>query len=216
MLLKTELNLVKYIYPLLFISAFCSVTTHANVIDCQSKPNAQLKQLCHARFSESRQRLNDVSLTTLLITDAPLKLIKDSQTLWFNRLQQCKNYDCYQQQFEARIDQLNFFTSLNQTLTQHYLKFENGQIAKQPVHLQIHQLNKDNLKIEAIAYRNPNNASNKQSLSFLAYSNAAEKLQIQDNENDCKYDFKYQKSILVVSTEQQGCETFTGIYRLYD
>lgn len=216
MLLKTELNLVKYIYPLLCISTFGSITAHANVIDCQSTPNGLLKQLCHERFNEPRQRLNDLSLTTLLITDAPIKLIKDSETLWLNRLQQCKNYDCYQQQFETRIDQLNFFTSLNQTLTQHYLKFEQGKIAKHPIHLQIHQLSKDSLKIEAVAYRNPNNAANKQTLSFLAYSNLADKQQIHENENDCKYSFKYQKSILVISTEQKGCETFTGIYRLYD
>jgi uncharacterized protein len=214
MLLKTELNLVKCFSPILFIAAMYSSSSHAYVIDCSAQASSQ--SLCHERLSKQREQFNDLSLTTLLITDAPIKLVKDSQQLWLERTQQCKNFTCFNQQFEQRIDQLNIFTSLNQSLTQHYLKFENGQIAKQPVHLQIHQLSKNNIKIEGVAYRNPNNRLDKQSIPFLAYSSPEEKQQIHDNENTCNYDFKYQKAILIVSTEQKGCERFSGIYRLYD
>ena len=45
---------------------------------------------------------------------------------------------------------------------------EHGDLAKQPVHIQIHQLDKDKLKIEGIAYRNPNNRLETQILSLLA------------------------------------------------
>lgn len=77
--------------------------------------------------------------------------------MWLRQTQQCKTNSCIQQQFDVRGDDLNFYASLKQTLTQHYLKFENGHIASQPVHLQIHQLAKDKIKIEGLAYRNPNN-----------------------------------------------------------
>lgn len=215
MLLKTELNLVKSILSVLSLSALCSTMTHATVLDCQQSSN-RAKNFCHERYNAQHEQLTNLSLTTLLITDAPHKLIKDTFDLWYQQILQCKHEQCLSQQFDARLDQLNFFTSLNQTLTQHYLKFEHGQMAKQPVHLQIHQLSKDNLKIEATAYRNPNNRLETQRIPFLAYSTVAEKTQIQDNENDCKYQFKYQKAILVVTSQQKGCERFTGIYRLYD
>ncbi len=74
--------------------------------------------------------------------------------MWLRQTQQCKTNSCIQQQFDVRGDDLNFYASLKQTLTQHYLKFENGHIASQPVHLQIHQLAKDKIKIEGLAYRN--------------------------------------------------------------
>ena len=215
MLLKTELNFVKYIFALSSISALCSTFSHATVLECDNSLKTKQK-ICADAYTAQRDQLKNLSLTTLLVTDAPHRLIKDSFDLWHKQIQQCKSDQCIVQQYEARIDQLNFFTSLNQTLTQHYLKYEQGRIAKQPVHLQIHQLSKDNLKIEGIAYRNPNNALEKQRIPFLAYSPVAEKNDIQDNENDCKYQFKYQKAILVVSSQQKGCERFNGIYRLYD
>lgn len=215
MLLKTELNLVKSILSMLSLSALCSTVSHATVLDCNSHANRS-KNFCSDRYSTQREQLTSLSLTTLLITDAPHKLIKDSFDLWHQQIAQCKTEQCLTHQFDARLDQLNFFTSLNQTLTQHYLKFEHGKMARQPVHLQIHQLSKDNLKIEAVAYRNPNNRLEKQRIPFLAYSTVAEKTDIQDNENDCKYQFKYHKAILVVTSEQKGCERFNGVYRLYD
>ena len=82
--------------------------------------------------------------------------------------------------------------------------------------LQFHQLDKDKLKIEGIAYRNPNNRLETQILSLLAYSTPEQKNQITDNEKKCQYQFDFQKALLIVKTDQKGCERFTGIYRLYD
>ena len=215
MLLKTEQIRVKYLGLMIVLSLY-SHGSSAEAIQCTPAQNKTEKKLCTPQFQASVEQLNNLSLTTLLITDAPLRLIKDSQQLWSKRIAECKSTRCYEQQLEQRIDQLNFYTSINQTLTQHYLKFENGKMADQAVHLQIHQLSKDNIKIEGLAYRNPNNALDKQNIPFLAYSTVSEKNTITDNENDCKYQFHYQKAILKVTTEQKGCERFSGIYRLYD
>jgi uncharacterized protein len=216
MLLKTELNLVKSFSPFVALFALCTTPSHAEILNCSSATHSSARLLCTPQYASAVDKLNNSSLTTLLITDAPLRLIKDSHRLWLNQVQQCKSSTCVQQQFDVRIEQLNFFTSLNQSLTQHYFKYEAGQIAKQPVHLQIHQLTKDNIKIEALAYRNPNNRIETQTIPFLAYSSAAEKSEIIDNEHDCKYQFDFQKAILKVSTAQKGCERFSGVYRLYD
>ena len=75
---------------------------------------------------------------------------------------------------------------------------------------------KDKLKIEGLAYRNPNNRIETQTISLLSYSTPSEKNEIIDNEKKCQYQFDYQKALLVVKTKQKGCERFTGIYRPYD
>lgn len=187
----------------------------ASTLNCQN-PTPSLAPLCTNNFKDSRQKLNDHYLTALLISDAPIRLLHDSQALWLKRAQQCKNNQCYQQQFDHRIDDLNSYMSLNQSLTQHYLKFEQGKLAAHPVHLKVHQLSKNNIKIEALAYRHPNNRADRQTIPFLAYTHPSEKNQILDNEHDCKYQFEYTKALLVIKTTQQGCERFNGIYRLYD
>ena len=101
-------------------------------------------------------------------------------------------------------------------MTQHYLKFEHGAIAKQPVHLQVHQLSKDKIKIEGIAYRSPNNRIETQTISFLAYTTPDQKQNITDNENNCHYQFNFQKAILSVKSESKACNRFVGVYRVYD
>jgi uncharacterized protein len=189
---------------------------YAQDFDCTQPDTASMKNICADNFAESREKLSNHYITAFLVSDAPIHLLEDTHRLWFKRLQQCKSLDCYKQQFEIRIEDLNFYTSLNQTLTNHYLKFENGQFAHQPVHLQVHQLTKDKIKIEGIAYRNPNNKLETQTIPFLAYTTADQKSDITDNEHDCKYHFDFNKAILSVKTEQKGCERFAGIYRLYD
>ena len=215
MLLKTEQIKVKCLGAIFILSLY-SGNSVAQSIQCLPTQSKLAKKLCTPPFQDRVDQLNNLSLTTLLITDAPLRLIKDSEQLWYMRTTQCKSHSCYERQLDQRIDQLNFYTSINQTLTQHYLKFENGKVADQAVHLQIHQLSKDNIKIEGTAYRNPNNAFDKQTVPFLAYSTVSDKHTITNNENDCKYQFYYQKAILKVTTEQKGCERFSGLYRLYD
>lgn len=216
MLLKTETNLIKNIVSALFIS-FCGTTiTHAYPIQCE-KPHLTLdKRLCSDHLKELRTELNEKYLTAYLITDAPIRLIDDTNQLWLDRVRQCKGVECIKQQFDIRLEDLNFYTSMNQSLTQHFIKYENGVIAKQPIHLQVHQLTKDRIKIEGMAYRNPNNRKDTQIISLLAYTTPNKKNEILDNEHDCKYQLNFQKALLTVKTQQKGCERFTGIYRLYD
>ena len=216
MLVNTDINLIKTLSTLFSIGCLCSTLAHAQKIDCSSPNTSSMKQICAENFAQSREKLTNHYITAFLVSDAPVHLLEDTHTLWFKRLQQCKSLDCYKQQFELRIEDLNFYTSLNQSLTNHYLKFENGQIASQPVHLQVHQLSKDRIKIEGIAYRNPNNKLETQTVPFLAYTTPEQKSEITDNEHDCKYQFDFNKAILSVKTEQKGCERFVGIYRIYD
>lgn len=208
---NTDNNLIKTLG--LVALACCSTFATASVIECQDHHRPGI---CASGLQESREKLNNHYLTALLVSDAPIRLLQDTQKLWLKRSQQCKQTRCYRQQIEQRVDDLNLYISLNQTLTQHYLKFEQGQISAQPVHLKLHQLGKDSIKIEGIAYRNPNNRVETQTINFLAYTTPQEKTQIIDNEHDCKYSFAYSKAILVVKTQQQGCERFSGVYRLYD
>lgn len=189
----------------------------AHEFNCQNHPSTfVMKHVCSNQFDEPRQNFVNQSLTAFLITDAPIQLLQDTHQTWYQRTLKCKTKECISQQFDLRTDQLNFFTSMNQSMTQHYLRYESGQLASPAVHLQIHQLSKNNLKIEGIAYRSPNNRLETQMIPFMAYSTAAEKNQITNNESDCKYQFNFQKSILKISTSDKGCERFSGIYRLYD
>ena len=216
MLVNTEINLIKTLCTLFSIGYLCSTLAHAQKIDCSSPNTSSMKQICAENFTESREKLTNHYMTAFLVSDAPVQLLEDTHTLWFKRLEQCKSLNCYKQQFELRTDDLNFYTSLNQSLTNHYLKFENGKIASQPVHLQVHQLTKDRIKIEGIAYRNPNNKLETQTIPFLAYTTPDKKSEIMDNEHDCKYQFDFNKAILSIKTEQKGCERFVGVYRIYD
>lgn len=214
MLLDIDINMMKLFGLLLGLGTLATNTASAQSLNCASAPSASL--LCSERLSEPRNKLIDQYLTAFLITDAPLRLIQDTQQLWLNRLNQCKTAECYTQQLDARFDDLNIYISLNQSLTQHYLKFEQGQIAKQPVHLKIHQLSKDRIKIEGIAYRSPKNRIETQMIPFLAYTTPNEKTKITNNENDCQYQFTYSKAILSVKSDHKNCQRFSGIYRLYD
>ncbi|AYO54289.1 A1S_1983 family putative colistin resistance protein [Acinetobacter wuhouensis] len=216
MLLKTELNQIKTLLSGLILGCLSTSAVYALPVDCGHSNTTLLKKLCSTQFSDLRSELNEKYLTAYLITDAPIRLINDTNHLWFNRLQQCKSNDCLKQQFDIRFEDLNFYTSMNQSLTQHFIKYEHGEIAKQPIHLQIHQLTKDRIKVEGIAYRNPNNRKETQIVPLLAYTTPEKKNEILDNEHDCKYQLNFQKAILTVKTQQKGCERFTGIYRLYD
>ncbi|EOQ64207.1 hypothetical protein F935_00974 [Acinetobacter calcoaceticus ANC 3811] len=214
MLSNTDMNQLKRLSFAVTLSCLCSSLVFAESTDC-SNSGAELK-ICSKTFSESRKELNNKYLSAYLVTDAPLQLLQDTQKLWSKHTQQCKSNTCIQQQFDLRNDDLNFYASLKQTLTQHYLKFENGHLAAQPVHIQVHQLAKDKIKIEGIAYRNPNNRKETQTISLMAYSSPEQKSEILDNEHNCKYQFNFQKALLNVKTQQKGCERFSGIYRLYD
>ena len=216
MLSKTDINLLKYLGSVFVLGCIYSSSVFAQGLNCTNNNDPALKAICSAKFSKELNLFKESTLTTNLVTDAPLRLIQDTEKLWLQQLKQCKSFNCYKQQFDSRIEQLNFYTSMNQSLTQHYLKYENGDISSAPVHLQIHQLNKDNIKVEGIAYHNPNNKLDKQTIPFLAYSTTETKTKIINNESDCKYEFNYTKAYLMVKTEQKNCDRFSGVYRLYD
>ncbi|KAF1025287.1 MAG: hypothetical protein GAK29_01999 [Acinetobacter bereziniae] len=216
MLLNTEFNQIKTLLSGLILSCISTSAVYALPIECTHQDSTLIKKLCSTQFKALRTQLNESYLTTYLVTDAPVRLVNDTHQLWLSRLNQCKTSDCLKQQFDIRLEDLNFYTSMNQSLTQHFIKYEHGKIAKQPTHLQIHQLTKDRIKVEGIAYRNPNNRKDTQIISLLAYTTPEKKNEILDNEHDCKYILRFQKAILSVSTQQKGCERFSGIYRLYD
>ena len=210
MLLKTDIKMMKLLGLMLGLSTLATgAAASVRPLECSDSSQASkaTSTLCSVPLAEFRKNLASQYLTAYLITDAPLSIIQDTHQLWLNRLQQCKTLDCYKQQFDVRLDDLNIFISLNQSLTQ---------IAKQPVHLKIHQLSKDRIKIEGIAYRSPKNRIDTQTIPFLAYTTPEAKTEITDNENDCKYEFHYTKALLSVKTQQKGCERFSGVYRLYD
>lgn len=215
MLLKSEYSYLNAQLTLGCALCLLPMFTHSQLFSCDETAQTA-SMLCHNDLQAKRQQLSQHTLTAFLVSDAPLRLLHDQQQIWLLRLKQCKSVKCYQQQFDLQLDQLNMYISLNQSLTQHYLKFEHGKLAFPAVHLQIHQLGKDSLKIEGIALRSPNNKPETQSLNFLAYTSSAQKNQITNNETDCKYQFQYSKALLTVKSQRKGCERFNGVYRLYD
>ncbi len=217
MLLKTDFMHFNTIVSSIFLAFLSMNNTYANPIQCDAvQKTAVLKTLCGSNFDEQRSALNEAYLTAYLVTDAPIRLIEDTQQLWFKRIAQCTQRDCYQKQIDLRIEELNFYTSMNQSLTQHFLKYEHGQLLNPAVQLQVHQLSKDRIKIEGLAHRNPNNRADSQSISLLAYTSPDKKNEIIDNDRKCKYQLNFQKAYLIVKSQQKGCERFTGSYRVYD
>ncbi len=216
MLLKSEIKLIKKSLATFLLSSLLYGHVQAQPVACQPGKKPDGSVICAPPLKDLRTKLNDKYLTAYLVTDAPIRLLDDTQHMWLNRLQQCKNNTCRQHQFDLRFEDLNFYTSMNQSLTQHFIKYEQGQVAKSPVHIQVHQLSKDRIKIEGQAYRSPNNSGDKQSIALLAYTTPEKKNEIVDNEHDCKYQLNFEKAVLVIKTTQKGCERFTGVYRLYD
>ena len=130
MLLNTETKLINKPLTVLLLSVVGLSTAYAQPIQCNSTLNfANSKLICSDKLSPLREQLNDKYLTAYLVTDAPLRLIDDTHRLWFSRLQQCKNTACVKAQFELRLEDLNFYTSMNQSLTQHFIKYTNGKMA---------------------------------------------------------------------------------------
>lgn len=199
------------------LSVFITQHSHAQAIDCNatSAPSAN-RLLCSTDLKQARLLLNEKLLTAHLVTDAPTELIHVTQMLWLKRAQQCQSKTCVEQQIEERIEQLNFYTSMNQSLTQHFIQYNQGKIASPTVHIMVHQLSKDRIKIEGTAYLNPNNKPEQQQNTFLAYTSPQQKTQILDNDRRCNYQFTFHKAMLIVNSTQKECQRFSGTYRRYD
>lgn len=204
------------VYSLLLLSLSSSPVIAAPLL-CESEhAAAHASTFCADVLESNRLEMNEKYITAYLVTDAPARLIEDTHHAWLKRSQDCKSQKCILKSFEQRIDRLNVYTSMNQSLTQHYLQYKNGKLAEPAVHIQVHQLSKERIKIEGIAYRNINNRPESQSISLLAYSTPTQKSSIIDNENKCQYQMNFQRALLVIESKQKGCERFTGTYRLYD
>lgn len=113
MLLNTVRNQLKKTGCVITLSCLCSTFAFAKAIDC-SNHHAELQKVCSKQYEEQRFKLNDKFLTAYLVTDAPVQLLHATQEMWLRQLQQCKSKTCYLQQFDARTDDLNFYTSINQ------------------------------------------------------------------------------------------------------
>ena len=196
---NTDMNQLKRLSFVVTLSCLCSSLVLQSLSTAQLKSRAKICSKPLAKHESS----STINIFLHTWSQMPLQLLQDTQTLWLRQTQQCKTNSCIQQQFDVRGDDLNFYASLKQTLTQHYLKFENGHIASQPVHLQIHQLAKDKIKIEGLAYRNPNNRKETQTVSLMAYSSPEQKSEILDNEHNCKYKFDFQKALLIVKPSKR-------------
>ncbi|MDQ8953451.1 hypothetical protein RFH42_10815 [Acinetobacter rudis] len=219
MLIKTDYLSMKSILTLLSLSSlaiFSSSISHAQAIPCEN-PHQQAwkKMLCGNELKKQRLLLNDKYLTAYLATDAPIQLLEKTQQLWLNRVQQCTTRRCFEQQIDLRSEELNFYTSMNQSMTQHFIKYNRGKIAIPEVHIMVHQLSTDRIKIEGNAYLNPNN-KNQQQRMLLAYSSPDPKKPVLDNDRRCSYQMTFHKALLVVQSKQKECQHFTGHYRRYD
>lgn len=208
---------IKTIVYSLLLLGLSSSPVLATPLSCESEQSATYTSaFCADVLESNRVEMNEKYITAYLVTDAPARLIEDSQLAWLKRSQSCKNQKCILTAFEQRIDHLNIYTSMNQSLTQHYLQYKNGKLAEPAVHIQVHQLSKERIKIEGIAYRNINNRPESQSVSLLAYTTPTQRNSIIDNENKCQYQMNFQRALLIIQSQQKGCERFTGTYRLYD
>ena len=205
---------------MVILSVFVCIQSSAEQPLCHSKLHQSRQLYCHTQYQSQVNQINQLYLNSNLVTNAPLQLLHDTQNMWQARLAQCKNKNCLEQQFDLRSEDLNAYSSLNQSLTQHFIKYHHGQIAQPQTYLQIHQLEQDKIKIEGWVYRNPNTSLDKLNFAFLAYLNNADKSKVTNNETACQYQFNYQKAVLVVTStnhvNKKNCQRFTGIYRLYD
>lgn len=177
-----------------------------------SKKNHAL--VCKNSFNIERATFSQVFNNVVLMTNAPLTVLQATQHMWQERIYACKNKACVQQEFNLRTDELNALASLNQSLTKHFIKYKQGVIAKPHTLIQIHQLDKNKIKIEGVAYQNLNQHAGHH--TFLAYSPSGQQIEILNNEDNCKYRFQIEKAILSIASEQKQCQQFAGIYRLYD
>ncbi len=219
MLIKTDYLSMKSILTLLSLSSLAIISSsisHAQAIPCENThQQAWKKMLCGNELKKQRLLLNDKYLTAYLATDAPIQLLEKTQQLWLNRVQQCTTRRCFEQQIDLRSEELNFYTSMNQSMTQHFIKYNRGKIAIPEVHIMVHQLSTDRIKIEGNAYLNPNN-KNQQQRMLLAYSSPDPKKPVLDNDRRCSYQMTFHKALLVVQSKQEECQHFTGHYRRYD
>lgn len=204
-----------------FLWFFCTGianTAHALLPDCEKNQSASFgKLVCQ---NQDLQKLNleiqEKYLSAQLMSNAPLTLLRQSQQDWRKYVALCKNQRCLKEQFEKRLDDLTFIINMNQSLTQHFIRYAPKQPKQQMVTLQIQQLDKNKIKIEASQYRNPNNSEHQRIAYLRSYTSTQLQNQITDLETKCTYTLQRSGHLLNFRTQDPKCERFVGIYKLYD
>ncbi|WP_456236997.1 A1S_1983 family putative colistin resistance protein [Acinetobacter baretiae] len=168
-------------------------------------------KLCEA-FKPQKEQLMALFQQTNFVSNAPRSILHITHSLWDKRIHLCKTPSCFTAQFNQRTHELNEFSTLNQTLTQHFIKYQDGKISTQQVYLQIHQLEQNKLKIDGYAYHLPQLTQQ----HFLAYSQNSNLTRIINNEDGCAYNIKLYKGLLSLHSDQKTCRIFAGNYRRYD
>lgn len=171
---------------------------------------------CKDNYKTQRDQVSNLLDTTQQTTNAPLHLINETQNLWLHRIYKCKADKCIQNELSSRIDELNTYSSLNQSLTQHFFKYTQGKVATPNTYLQIHQLDQKRIKVEGLSYTHKHHEKGQHFL--IAYSNntTKESIQLKNTDDQCIYELKQSKALLTLKSDQPTCQHFSGVYRLYD
>lgn len=180
---------------------------------CQASSNQQQYQ----NLKQKYQRLQSQFLATKLISNAPLHLLMQQHHFWHHYLLKCRHYSCFEQHLALRQTQLLEIKTINQSFNQHYRLVKNNIQPESVIELQLQQLEKNRIKIEAQKYQNPKQDL-KQPLRLRAYSMVDQLQKIQDLENQCPYQvirFKYAVQLKALS-KKAICQHFVGLYKLYD
>lgn len=190
----------------------CDQDTHE-----QAESKLLRKHVCQdEQLKAHNEEIKAQYLQAQLMSNAPLKLLLLTQQQWENFVSKCKNKTCIAQQYERRIDELVYLTSMNQSLTQHFVRYVDGKVDPQSTSLQIQQLDRNRIKIEATQFRNPNNSDTARYAHLRSYTTADALQEISDLDSRCQYKIERQFSILKLESDEENCKRFTGIYKLYD
>ena len=115
---NTELHHGNILKLLLLASGLITSAAHADrIIACHhDQLSAGIKKICSTHFDQQRNELNNKTLSAYLISDAPMQLLQDTQQLWLQRLTECKNKNCVEQQFELRFFDLGEILGIEREL----------------------------------------------------------------------------------------------------
>lgn len=205
-----------------FFSMVCLALLQQHVFagmpDCEKKLSGAFDQkVCsHQELKDLNQQIREKYLNAQLMSNAPLKLLETSNRAWEKYVKSCKSVQCIHREFEQRIDDLTFFTTINQSLTQHYIRYKSAAIDSQMTHIQLQQLDKNRIKIEGIQYRSPNNSEATRIAYLRSYSSPDHLTDITDLENKCIYSLIRTDHTLEFQSEDPKCQRFVGLYKLYD
>lgn len=209
----------------LFTKWFCttvflliSKSAIAQLPDCQhiSQHGFDQKVCGNHDLKQLNIKVKETFLNAQLMSNAPLYLLKNSQQGWSDYIKQCKNIQCLEKQFKKRIEDLTFLTTMNQSLTQNYIRYKDSAMDQPMTQLQLHQLDKNRIKIEAVQYRNPNNSESNQIVYLRSYTSPDRLNHIADLENKCTYQVERNAHNLYFNSKEGKCQRFTGLYKLYD